>query len=228
MPNRQLPLPLEYRPSLAGEDFLVAPCNRNVVRWLDRWPDWPTRALVVHGSSGCGKTHLAHVFLGRCRGMLVDQGALGLDQAIDVAARSAACIVDDADRAVAAGFEVPLLHLHNALVEHGGHLLLTAEAPPARWPIRLADLRSRLNGATSVDIGPPDDDLIAGVMVKLFTDRRLMVDDEVIRYALPRIERSFAATRRLVAELDAAALGNRRKITLSLIRSVLNSAAGAA
>ena len=228
MPNRQLPLPLEYRPSLAGEDFLVAPCNRNAVRWLDRWPDWPTRALLVHGSSGCGKTHLAHVFLNRCRGMLVDQGALGLDQTIDVAARSAACIIDDADRAVAAGLEVPLLHLHNALVEQGGCLLLTAEEAPARWPIRLADLRSRLNAVNSVAIGPPDDDLIAGVMVKLFTDRRLVVDDDVIRYALPRIERSFAAARRLVAELDTAALGNRRKVTLSLVRSVLNSAAGAA
>ncbi len=228
MPNRQLPLPLEYRPSLAGEDFLVAPCNRNAVRWLDRWPDWPTRALLVHGSSGCGKTHLAHVFLGRCRGMLVDQGALGLDQTIDVAARSAACIIDDADRAVAAGLEVPLLHLHNALVEQGGCLLLTAEEAPAHWPIRLADLRSRLNAVNSVAIGPPDDGLIAGVMVKLFTDRRLVVDDDVIRYALPRIERSFAAARRLVAELDAAALGNRRKVTLSLVRSVLNSAAGAA
>ena len=225
---QQLPLPLEYRPSLAGEDFLVAPCNRNAVRWLDRWPDWPTRALLVHGSSGCGKTHLAHVFLGRCRGMLVDQCALGLDQTIDVAARSAACIIDDADRAVAAGLEVPLLHLHNALVEQGGCLLLTAEEAPARWPIRVADLRSRLNAANSVTIGPPDDDLIAGVMVKLFTDRRLVVDDDVIRYALPRIERSFAAARRLVAELDAAALGNRRKVTLSLVRSVLNSAAGAA
>ena len=227
MLHRQPPLPLEYRPSLAGEDFLVAPCNRNAVRWLDRWPDWPTRALVVHGSSGCGKTHLAHVFLGRCRGRLVDQGTLGRDQAIDVAARSDACIIDGADRAVAAGLEVPLLHLYNALVERRGYLLLTAEAAPARWPIRLPDLRSRLNAVTSVGIGPPDDDLIAGVMVKLFTDRRLVVDDEVIRYALPRIERSFAAARRLVAELDAVALSNRRKITLSLVRSVLNSTAGA-
>jgi chromosomal replication initiation ATPase DnaA len=55
-----------------------------------------------------------------------------------------------------------------------------------------------------------------------------MVEDEVIRYALPRIERSFAAARQLVAQLDAAALGNRQKITLPLIRSVLNSAAGSA
>jgi chromosomal replication initiation ATPase DnaA len=213
---QQLPLPLEYRPSLAGEDFLVAPCNRNAVRWLDRWP------------SGCGKTHLAHVFLSRSRGMLIEQGALGLDQTIDLAAHSAACIVDDADRAVKAGLEEPLLHLHNALLERGGSLLLTAKEAPARWPIRLADLRSRLNAANSVGIGPPDDELIAGVMVKLFADRRLVVDDEVIRYALPRIERSFAAVRRLVADLDTAALGARRKITLPLIRSVLNSASGAA
>jgi chromosomal replication initiation ATPase DnaA len=228
MPNHQLPLPLEHRLSLAGENFLVAPSNREAVEWLDRWPDWPTRVLVLHGPPGCGKTHLSHIFLGRSCGMVVEHGALELEQAIDVAARSAACIVDDADRAVATGVEAPLLHLHNTIVERGGHLLLTAEAPPARWPIRLADLRSRLNAATPVAIGSPDDALIAGVLVKLFMDRGLRVADEVILYALPRMERSFAAARRLVADLDAAALGRRRKITVSLLREVFEASGKAA
>jgi chromosomal replication initiation ATPase DnaA len=228
MRDRQLPLPLEHRLSLSGEDFLVASCNREAVEWLDRWPDWPTRVLVVHGPPGCGKTHLSHIFLGRCRGMVVEHGALGLDQAIDVAVRSVTCIVDDADRAVAAGFEAPLLHLHNAIVECGGHLLLTAEAPPARWPIMLADLRSRLNAATPVGIGPPDDALIAGVLVKLFMDRGLRVADEVVLYAVPRMERSFAAARGLVADLDAAALARRCKITISLLREVLGKSGKAA
>jgi chromosomal replication initiation ATPase DnaA len=227
MPNRQLPLPLQHRSSLAGEDFLVAPCNRGAIEWLDRWPDWPMRVLVLHGPPGCGKTHLSHIFLGRSRGMVVEHGALEVDQAIEVAARSAACIVDDADRAVAAGFEAPLLHLHNAVAERGGHLLLTAEAPPARWPVRLADLRSRLNAATPVAIGSPDDALIAGVLVKLFMDRGLTVAYEIILYALPRMERSFAAARRLVADLDAAALGRRRKISVSLLHEILEASRGA-
>jgi chromosomal replication initiation ATPase DnaA len=228
MSKRQLPLPLEHRPSLANEDFLVGACNEAAIGWLERWPDWPTRALVLHGPPGCGKTHLAHSFLDRCGGTIIDHRALAMGDAIDVADRSAACIIDDADHAVAAGSEKPLLHLYNILVERGGYLLLTAEAPPARWPIRLADLRSRLNTATLVGIAPPDDTLIAGVLVKLFMDRGLIVANEVILYALPRMERSFAAARKLVADLDSAALGSRRKVTISLLREVLESPGEAA
>lgn len=219
--RRQLPLALAHRPSWTTEDYLVAESNREAIRWIEQWPAWHTRALVLWGPAGCGKTHLCHLFLGRSRGVLVDHDVLRLDLAIDVASRASACIVDDADRAVADGLEEPLLHLHNTLAERGGRLLLTAAMPPARWSIRLADLGSRLNAAASVGIGAPDDPLIAGLMVKLFADRRLRVDDEVILYALPRIERSFAAARRLVADLDAAALGTRRKITVALLREVL-------
>jgi len=222
----QLPLPLPPPVSLAGEDFLVAGPNRDAVERLQAWPAWRTPTLVLWGPTGCGKTHLTHVFLGRSRGVLVEHRALGLDQAIDVAARAAVCIVDDADRAVAKGIERPLLHLHNTIAERGGHLLLTGEAPPAAWPIKLPDLRSRLLATDAVGIGSPDDELVAAVLVKLFADRLLKVDEDVVRYALPRIERSFAAARRLVADLDAAAAeGRRRKITVPLVRDVLATAA---
>ena len=227
MSPQQLPLPLPPPVSLAGEDFLVAGPNRDAVQRLEAWPAWRTPALVLWGPTGCGKTHLAHVFLGRSRGMLVDHRALRLDQAIDVAARAAVCIVDDADRAVAGGLERPLLHLHNTIAERRGHLLLTGEAPPVRWPIELADLRSRILAADTVGIGRPDDGLIAAVLVKLFTDRLMKVDEGVISYAVARIERSFAAARRLVADLDtAAAQGRKRKITIALLREVLGTAPG--
>ena len=46
---------------------------------------------------------------------------------------------------------------------------------------------------------PPDDALLRAVLVKLFDDRQLAVDESVLGYLAPRIERSFAgaqATRR--------------------------------
>ncbi len=223
-PARQLPLPLPPPVSLAGEDFLVAEPNRLAVQRLEAWPVWRTPVLILSGPTGCGKTHLAHVFLNRSRGVLIDHCALRLDQTVDIAARAGICIIDDADRAVAAGIERPLLHLHNVIAERRGHLLLTGEGPPARWPFTLPDLRSRLLAADTVDISSPDDGLIAAVLVKLFADRLLKVDAEVIGYALPRIVRSFAAARRLVADLQAAAArSRRRRITVPLVREVLSS-----
>ena len=66
--DRQLLLRFEHRPSLAGDDFFVAEGNRTAVLWIDRWPEWPTPALAIYGPAGCGKSHLAQVFLERTGG----------------------------------------------------------------------------------------------------------------------------------------------------------------
>ena len=42
-------------------------------------------------------------------------------------------------------------------------------------------------------MAPPDDALLRAVLVKLFSDRQLAVDESLIGYVATRIERSFAA-----------------------------------
>ncbi len=217
----QLPLGFEHRPALSGEDFLVASCNRDAVAWLDRWPDWPTPALVIHGPAGCGKTHLAEVFLEASGARPVSAEDLRREELPPSLDGARACVVEDAGKLLGGGLEEALLHLYNALSESGRHMLLTAPQPPARWPVELPDLRSRLKASAAVAIGLPDDALIAAVMVKLFADRQLRIDPEVVSYAVARVERSFDALRHLVAAVDAAALAARRNITVPLVRQVL-------
>lgn len=207
----QLALDLGHRPALAREDFLVAPANRDAVAWIDRWPDWPHFALALAGPAGAGKSHLAAVWQARA-------GAAPAPLGGEVAP-GARYVLDDADRAAAD--ETPLLHFYNRVAEQHGSLLLIARDPPARWPVRLPDLRSRLASVPVAQLAPPDDSLIAAVMVKQFADRQLRPGDDVILYLLPRIERSFAAVRKIVAALDGAALSERRPVTVALAREVL-------
>lgn len=199
-------------------DFLVASCNRDAVAWLDRWPEWPAPALIVYGPEGCGKTHLTHVWRARSHAVTVDRAALSVAAVPDLVGSARACIVEDADGTVD---EEALLHLYNLLAEEGGHLLLTAGAPPARWNIALPDLASRLAAAVAVEVGAPDDALIGAVLIKQFADRQIEVDAAVPSFLLARMERSFAAARRIVAALDAAALAEKRRITVPLAREVL-------
>jgi len=217
---RQLPLAFEHHPSLTGEDFLVVESNRDAVGWLDRWPDWPTPALVIYGPAGCGKTHLADAFLTRSGGRRLSVPDLSADEPRDLIEDVPVCVIEDAERFLEAGLEGALLHLYNALKEAGGHLLLTSRRPPARWQVQLPDLRSRLNAATAVAIGAPDDTLMEAVVVKLFADRQLRVGPDVVAFMLARMERSFDAARELVGRIDAAALKTRRKITPRLVREV--------
>ena len=217
----QLTFTFDHRPALSGEDFLVAPNNAEAVAWLDRWPDWPSPALVVHGPPASGKTHLAQVFLARGGAVLVTPQAVAENDPSVLLGDARACVIDDAEALVAEGREEALLHLYNTVREAGRHLLLTSARAPGRWGARLADLHSRLVAATAVAIGPPDDALIAAVLVKLFADRQLKVDEEVISYMVTRMERSLEEARRLVGLIDGTALAARRNITVPLVRQVL-------
>jgi chromosomal replication initiation ATPase DnaA len=216
---RQYPLPLPHRPALGAADFLVSPSNEIAVRWIDRWPDWPAPALVIVGPEGAGKSHLAQVFAG-IAGAACHPGA-AVDDALAAsvaAAAPAAVVIDDAGLAPA---PTALLHVFNLQAARGGHLLLTARTPPARWGLALADLRSRLASVPLAEIGPPDDALLAGVAAKLFADRGIAVDPETVGYLVARIERSFAAVRRAVAAIDAHALAAGRRVAIPLVRTAL-------
>ncbi len=219
----QLPLPLPHRPSLDGADFLVAPCNEAAVRWIDQWPDWPGPALAVIGPAGCGKTHLASVwaaasgarFMGRSELAAPDGGLVPGEGAL---------ILDDADRLMGRRpSEQALFHLLNGLHGSRGRLMLTGTAPPARWDVGLADLRSRLGAIPVAEIGPPDDALIAALIVKLFADRQIRVGGEAVRFLTARMERSFEAASRLVDAIDRRALAEGRAVTVPLIRDILAS-----
>ncbi|MCH7538796.1 MAG: DNA replication protein [Proteobacteria bacterium] len=218
----QLTLDLGHRPALGMDDFLVTPCNREAVAWIDRWPDWPGPALAIHGPPGCGKTHLAHVFRARSAAKLIAPEALGRTEPDGLLGEARVCMLDDAGR-VAGGSvgERALLHLYNVVAERQGHLLLAARKPPGRWPVGLPDLRSRLAAMPAVSVGAPDDELIGALLVKLFADRQLRVGQDVVAFLLTRMERSFDAARRMVAAIDETALAERRNITVPLVRDVL-------
>jgi chromosomal replication initiation ATPase DnaA len=210
----QLAIDLPYRPALGRADFLVSDCNAAALGWVERWPDWPAHALVLHGREGCGKSHLAHLWCERAGARLVSGRELTEWEPGPVCAGIA---LDDADRAP----EIALLHLFNCCAEAGAGLLVVARNAPAAWPIALPDLASRLRAASAVGIAPPDDVLIAAVLVKHFADRQLRVAPAVIAYLVHRMERSFAAAAVLAARLDQLALAEGRPIGLALARRAL-------
>jgi chromosomal replication initiation ATPase DnaA len=166
-----MPLDFGHRSALGREDFLVAASNQDAVAFLDLWPEWPARGLVIHGPEAAGKTHLAQVWRARSGALAIERDALSLDvPALLGEARDV--VVEGVEQGIN---ERGLLHLYNYLTGQGGTLLLTAASPAVRWGVGLPDLRSRLMALPSVAVGAPDDTLIEAVMIKQFADRQVRV-----------------------------------------------------
>jgi DnaA regulatory inactivator Hda len=217
--QRQLVLDLPHPVGEALADFLPASSNQAALDAVLRWPGWPAAACLLVGPPGSGKTHLAKIWAGRADAVVLQgQDLWEPAEPLRRLGDAAACVVDEAEDLAD---EALLFHLYNRVVERRGSLLLTAGRPVAAWGLRLLDLRSRLMTAWSVRIEPPDDQLLAALLVKQFADRQLRVDGEVVAFLVNRIERSFAAARTVVKALDRASLRARRPVTMPLARLVL-------
>lgn len=221
----QLIFDLAHRPALGRDDFLVAPSNAAAVALVDSWPGWTQRAVAVSGPAGSGKSHLTHVWRLRsgaasCTGAELGEGAIALLE------NARALAVEDIDRGIAD--ENVFFHLLNVTRQQGYALLTTSRKPPGDLDITLPDLRSRLRALPVVHIDPPGEEILKAVLVKLFSDRQLLVEPHVIGHLALHMERSFAVAQAIVERCDHLALARQRKVTRAIAAEALASDAGPA
>lgn len=215
--TRQLPLEFDHDSALGRDDLIVSGSLAAAVRIVDQWPDWPSPVVILAGPTGSGKSHLAAIWAARVGARTVDISTS--DPMVLEMAALGPVLIEDIDRT---GFDqTALFHLINAVREHGSAVLITTRLWPASWNVTLPDLASRLKAATVVEIAEPDEALLAQVMVKLFADRQVTVDDKIILWLVARMERSLAAARAVVTRLDQLALARGSKITRALAAEVM-------
>ena len=225
MSNTATQLPLEFSPcpSLDKEDFLVANCNVEAVQMIESWPDWPFFAICIYGDEGCGKTHLANVFANNVsvhdhypyRIPSIQAKDVKMDTPHKLFAKHRCLIVEDLTHKI--NYEA-MFHLYNLYRNEGGNILFTSKIAPARLHFPLPDLQSRMNIVPSIEIKAPDDDLLSCLLVKLFSDRQIIVSPDVIEYIIANMQRSFSFARKIVAEIDRISLARKRAISVNIAK----------
>lgn len=219
---QQIPLEFPVRVAHAREDFMVGESNKDAVQWIDQWPEWPAPALFLCGPVASGKSHLAAVWQTGSKAVSIKPQDLIENEAELLASAGSALVIDGVDPWLGdEQAETTLFHLYNILKEQGGTVLLTTRAAPSHIDFAIPDLASRFRAAPCATIKSPDDTLLQNIIVKMFADRQIEVGEDILKYLMPRIERSFKSVSDIVAKSDELALSKHRPVTISIIRDAL-------
>jgi len=227
----QLTLAVGLRDS-AGFDNFYAPASAHVLAAVKGLAHARKSASVfVFGDSGCGKTHLGWA---ACRAAReAGDPALYVPMREPELARSmlssvpedALICLDDLD-AVANDpeFNEPLFHF----VEQLSHLprlriLFTASAAPRHLGFQLPDLVSRLNAAPAYQLASLSDPEKAEAFRLRGEGRGLVLGSDVIDYILRHHARDTHTLFELLSRIDDTALASQRRVTLPLVREILQS-----
>jgi hypothetical protein len=191
----QIALPLDWPAGDSEQDYLVSAANEPLVRHFEHWALWPVMATILTGPRKSGRSLLGRIFAEKAGGELIDNA-------------------ETAD-------EETVFHAWNRAQANRRPLILIVNAPPPAWNDTLPDLRSRLAATPVVRIEEPDDLLVGQLIEKLCHARGLAAPLELVRYLVPRIERSYFGVHRAIDALDELAYAQRQRLTIPLARKAL-------
>jgi hypothetical protein len=192
----QIALPLSA--ASGPSRIVVGNANATVLDAFARAGEWPFRTAVLFGPPRSGKSLLARWF--------AEQGA--------------GQTIDDAEKVDEAG----LFHRWNRTQESGWPLLIVSNKPD--WAVALPDLGSWLGAALRLEIGEPDDAMLADLIALHAELRGLALDESAAAYLVPRCERSHMGVERLVAAIDRLSLERKQPPTMAIWRDALDEISG--
>ena len=175
----QIALPLKAGAS-GPSRIVLGNANAAALEALTTSQSWPFRTAVLAGPPRSGKSLLARWY-----------AETGGGEAID-----------DADRMD----ETELFHRWNRAQEAALPLLLVTGLHEGGWRIALPDLASRIKAALQLDVGVPDDAMMADLILLHAEQRGLLLGPEAGAYLAARCERSHLGAEQVVEAIDRLSL----------------------
>ena len=218
-------LPQNY---LGEEDFMITSCNQNAYMAIKMWPNWQHFSLNIFGPKSSGKSHLANIWISTIQNTLprpiqipiLSSHNINMKNVNKITKEYPYLVVEDLDSNIN---EEAFFHLYNNYNVPNRFILFTSEVPPSKLALKLPDLRSRLNIIPTVEIMQPNDEMLIALVAKLFNDRQIIINQEILDYIINHSERSFDFITKLVAEIDEISWTYGRAVSIPIIKEALQN-----
>ncbi|MEE2667991.1 MAG: DnaA/Hda family protein [Pseudomonadota bacterium] len=220
--EKQLTIEMPQKDFFEREDFMVTKSNLEALSFIDEFIKSNQRIGLLVGPPGSGKSHLIKIFMNSIETRLSKIITLPSNNLFNEFEKNEFTIIEDIHNINIKFSEEDLLHAINISKETKRSLIMTSRIPISRFEIRLTDLRSRLESISVAIIEEPDDELMKSIILKMLRDRQLMVNPPIIEFLMKRLERTYLEINRTINLIDKHALEKGKKVSISLIREILN------
>lgn len=230
--KRQLALQISLDDGATFENFYISATNSQAVGYL--FADGSAQLeqfTYLWGSAGTGRSHLLQAVCHQFADRGMSSFYLPLRQCADydpsvfegLEALDLVCLDDVQCIAGNKEWERALFSLFNRLRDSDSRLLVSASCGARELPVLLPDLLSRLQSGVVFQIQTLSDEEKRNALQLRATKRGIALSDEVLSYVLQRNERSMPALFALLEHLDQFSLQAKRRITVPLVRELMDS-----
>jgi DnaA family protein len=219
---RQLLLSIQLRDDARFSNF-YADKNKSIIQYLQN----PTeKNIYLTGKSHTGLTHLLQACCHTqksCLYLPLKNHADFSPEILDNSAQLDLVALDDIE--VIAGnkiWEEALFNLFNQINQTQNLLIISGHISPNHLNLKLPDLKSRCQSMLCLNIEPLDDAEKIKVLQQRAQLRGFDLSHEVGQYLLTHASRDMGDLFNLFEKLDKISLEEKRRLTIPLVKKVLN------
>lgn len=219
--SKQLYFDMPDKTALGIEDYIITESNSFAFDLISRMIKGEINQGVISGPSFSGKTHLSKILIkniGSNESLYIDRD---YKKIIEKVGSSNLIVIENIDKVLEDKSEEDLFHIINFTKENDKKLLMTSGKSISNIEFKLEDLKSRLNAVIEAKIMQPDDELMKLVLIKIFNDKQLLINPNVIDFLMSRLERSYKSINDFIEKIDKFSLERGKKITIALINDLI-------
>ena len=195
------------------DDFYVSNSNKEAYNFVFN-NNHQFKYSIIYGPTKSGKTHLGNIWLKKNNALMLKNintfNDLNFNQNIFI------------DNFTENLNEENLFHIINHCNNNSLKILLSTNLYLYEYNFLLNDLLSRLKTFNFFEIKLPDDDLLINIILKLFNDRQIIVNNiELIPFILKRINRTYKSIHDLIDNIDKLTLEKKRELTIPLVKELI-------
>ena len=216
---KQIPLPIGPLAQPSFKNFLPGANAAAFAHLVALEP--PAAPVYLWGPAGSGKTHLLRALAARWQTAGLALGSFDAGDTLPwVLSPEWAVVLIDRCEDLSAPAQHAAFGLFVEAATDGLLIVAAGRLPPVDLALR-EDLRTRLAWGHVFALQPPDDAGARAILRREADHRGIFLSDEVMDHLLTHLPRDLSYLMRLLDRLDRFGMAKRRRVTLPLLREML-------